>query len=81
MLYNELDTSDIWEKLFSGYNKQICFSNQSISDIRVSREKAKLWFNTQKDYWGLGCAKIINIWISKNRDEYNRFLEEFENIL
>lgn len=81
MLYNEPEASNIWEKLSISYNKQLCFSNQNINDIRVSREKAKLWFNSQKVYWGLGCAKIINIWISKNQKEYENFILEFEKML
>ncbi|MBP4139791.1 ATP-binding protein [Flavobacterium cupreum] len=81
MLYVEPDSSIIWDKLFAGYDKQICFKDYSIADIRTHREKAKLWFNDQKQYWGLGCNKLINIWIGKNVEETKMFLQTFDSLI
>lgn len=83
MLYSEPDASDTWEELHTDYDKQLCFSEYSINDIRAHREKAKLWFNTQKQYWGANssCSRIINIWIKKNKNLYNDFIEQFDNFL
>ncbi|WP_435525383.1 hypothetical protein [Chryseobacterium indoltheticum] len=38
LLYNESDSSDIWEKLYNGYDKQICFRDYNISDIRTNEK-------------------------------------------
>ncbi|WP_417939496.1 ATP-dependent nuclease [Flavobacterium sp. RS13.1] len=69
MLYEESEASPIWNNLFQDYTKQLCFHEFSITDIRVDRQKAKTWFNKQKDYWGSNnsCSRIINIWIQKNK--------------
>ncbi|MGG5209807.1 ATP-dependent nuclease [Chryseobacterium sp. MIQD13] len=81
MLYNEPDSSDIWEKLYNGYDKQICFRDYNISDIRTNREKSKLWFNTQKQYWGQACSKLINIWISRNKNDAETFINTFDKLI
>lgn len=81
MLYNEPESSSIWEKIFPNYEKQICFRDYSILEIRTNREKSKLWFNTQKQYWGNGCSKVINVWISKNKSSAESFINEFESVL
>lgn len=81
MLYNERDSSDIWDKLHIGYDKQICFKDYNISDIRTNREKSKSWFNIQKQYWGQGCSKLINIWISKNKKDFEIFIDTFDKLV
>lgn len=81
MLYNEPDSSNIWEKIFPSYEKQICFRDYTISEIRNDREKSKLWFNSQKQYWGNGCAKIINVWINRNKSFVESFINEYEIII
>lgn len=81
MLNKEKDASDIWNNIYHGYSKQICFKDISIEEILKDRVKAKDWFKSQMMYWGKGCRKIINIWISKNSDEYKLFLDKFEIIL
>lgn len=83
MLASEKEASDIWDKLFPGYSKQLCFQDYDINDIRTDRLKAKSWFNSQKEYWGSGntCSKIINLWIQKNKEEYNQFHLDFDKFV
>ncbi|OPC19545.1 ABC oligo/dipeptide transport, ATP-binding protein [Elizabethkingia anophelis] len=81
MLNSELESSEIWEQLFPEYTKQICFSEYTIKDIETDRQKAKLWFNSQKQYWGTNCTKVINFWINKNKPLHTEFLEQFEIVL
>ena len=83
MLYAEKESSDIWDKLHNGYDKQLCFHEFGINDIRTDRIKAKNWFNSQKSYWGSGntCSKIINLWIQKNKDIYDQFIFDFNNFV
>ena len=78
MLYNEPETSPMWNQIFKDYTKQLCFNEYSITDILKDRVLAKLWFNTQKQYWGLGCSKVINIWIDKNKSICNDFIIDFD---
>src|SRR5690606_25484126 len=83
MLFAEKESSEIWNKLYSGYDKQLCFHEYGIDDIRTDRTKAKNWFNSQKVYWGSGnsCSKIINLWIEKNKVIYNQFLTNFDKFV
>jgi predicted ATPase len=81
MLNKEKDSSKIWNEIQSRYTKQICFKDYTIEEILKDRYKAKDWFKSQMIYWGNGCSKIINIWISKNSDEYNIFLQKLDSIL
>lgn len=81
MLNIEKDSSEIWSKICQGYNKQICFKDFTLEEILKDRNKAKDWFKSQMPYWGKGCSKIINIWISKNLEEYNLFLHKFETVI
>ncbi|MGN7811488.1 AAA family ATPase [Flavobacterium sp. 22076] len=81
MLFNEPEASSMWNNLFNDYNKQLCFHEYSINDIRLDRQKAKIWFNTQKEYWGNNCTKIINVWIQKNKVIYDEFIAEFDNFV
>lgn len=81
MLYSEPDSSSMWDKIHHDYDKQICFKDYTISDIRTCREKSKLWFNTQKQFWGQGCNKLINIWISKNKTDVEEFLSNFQELI
>lgn len=83
MLYDEPEASSIWNDLFQDYTKQLCFHDFSISDIRADRQKAKIWFNKQKEYWGSNssCSRIINIWIQKNKTIYEEFIIEFDKFV
>lgn len=83
MLFNEPEGSEIWDQISEEYNKQFCFNEYSISDIRTHREKAKLWFNSQKQFWGGNntCSKVINVWIQKNKQIYEDFLIQFDTFI
>lgn len=83
MLSNEPESSEVWDKLSEGYNKQICFRDIDNDEIQENRKKAKDWFNSQKQYWGGNqyCSKLINIWIKKNREKYDDFIQEFDNFV
>jgi AAA15 family ATPase/GTPase len=81
LLFIEPDASIIWNKLYQNYDKQLCFNDYSITEIRKDRIKAKLWFNSQKQYWGHSCSKIINIWISKNKVIVEEFLLKFNQLI
>lgn len=75
------DASPIWDKICEGYTKQIAFSNYSLREIQSNRDKAKEWFNEQKQYWGKLCANVINPWIAQNKEEVDAFVTQFEDIL
>ncbi|WP_421497759.1 ATP-dependent nuclease [Flavobacterium columnare] len=83
MLFKQSDGDEIWESLYEGYNKQFCFSKYSLDEILSDRVKAKDWFNSQKQYWGSNntCNKIMNFWIKKNREEYDKFIIDFDNFV
>lgn len=83
MLFGELEASSIWNELTEGYNKQVCFRDYNYEDIMIDREKAKKWFRGQKQFWGGGnsCSRIINIWIKKNKEEYDDFIQYFNTFV
>ena len=81
MLNLEKEASSVWSEIYQGYSKQLCFRDYTIEEILNDRVKAKAWFKSQIRYWGKGCSKIINIWISKNPDEYKLFLDTFDSLL
>lgn len=75
------DASPIWGNISGGYDKQFAFSNYSLKEIQSNRDKAKEWFNEQKQYWGKLCANVINPWIAQNQAEVDNFVAQFENTL
>lgn len=82
-LYNLPDESAVWESIYEGYNKQFAFKDITLENINAKggREKAKEWFNSQKQYWGRNCANVINPWISENQKEVDTFIDDFEKLL
>lgn len=77
-LYNLSDASPYWNKIKEGYTHQICFGNIPYEEVKKEREKAKKWFNEQKEYWGRGCVKLINLWIKENQEEVDAFRNQFD---
>ncbi|HMG82090.1 MAG TPA: AAA family ATPase [Ferruginibacter sp.] len=75
------DESLIWNNIYSGYTKQFVFKDYSLKEIQANREKAKDWFNSQKQYWGRNCSNIINHWIVANQADVNDFLNTFKNLM
>ncbi|POR23062.1 hypothetical protein BWK58_10285, partial [Flavobacterium columnare] len=69
--------------LYKDYSKQICFQTYSINEIKNDRNKAKEWFNSQKEYWGgnNSCSRILNFWIKKNKNEYDKFINDFDSFV
>jgi AAA15 family ATPase/GTPase len=77
-LYRLPDASPIWDTIWSGYTKQFAFSNYSLREIQSNRDKAKAWFNEQKEYWGRLCANVINPWIAENQAKVDTFVNQLD---
>ncbi len=69
------------EKIYPDYTRQIAFKDINYNEIKNNREKAKEWFKSQEKYWGRESVKIINLWIQENPEEFQKFLENFREIL
>jgi len=80
-LYNLDDSSLSWNKIYNDYSKQLVFKDFTLLDIQSNRVKAKEWFNSQKQYWGRGCASVINLWISENKEDAENFVNEYDKLL
>jgi len=82
-LYGLSDESNIWGDIYEGYNKQLAFRDIQLNEIngKASREKAKEWFNSQKQYWGRNCANVINPWIIEHQQDVNAFIDDYEKLL
>lgn len=80
-LHNLSEGSPLWDGIYDGYTKQLVFRDYSLKEIQADREKAKAWFNSQKQYWGRGCAGIINLWISENQEEVSNFINEYDRLI
>jgi len=74
------DESKVWISFQDAYNKTFVFRDYSLQEIKDDRQKAKDWFNQQKEHWGSGGAKIINLWMQENKDAVKQFLMEFDEI-
>jgi len=77
-LYNLDDESNVWAKINPNFTKQYCFKDYTPDEIRTDREKAKKWFNSQLKLWGRNATKVINPWISENKEIVDIFIKEFE---
>lgn len=82
-LYGLSDESPYWNKIYNGYTKQHVFKDYTYDEINApkSRDKAKAWFNSQKDYWGRNCANLINLWIVENQEQVDAFITDFDKIV
>lgn len=80
-LHSLSDESPIWENIQNGYNKQLVFQEFSLREIQANRDKAKSWFNSQKQYWGRNSANVINPWIENNKQNVDTFITEYEKLL
>ena len=80
-LHNLPNNSNCWNKIYPEYTKQNAFRDFSLKEIQTDREKAKAWFNAQKQYWGRGCVNVINIWIAENQIEVNDFIIKYDQLL
>lgn len=80
-LHSLLDESPYWNAIHECYSKQFVFSEFTIREIRQDRNKAKLWFNSQKEFWGRNCVKVINPWIKENKNEVESFIEEYDSMI
>ncbi len=67
------DRAEIWDQLSSDYDHQFCFQNYHYSEVMADRDKAKAWFEEQKQFWGRNGAKLINLWIKNNQTEVEEF--------
>ncbi|GAA0548332.1 ATP-dependent nuclease [Chitinophaga japonensis] len=80
-LHGLSDESPIWDKIQHGYSKQHVFQDFTLKEIQTNRDKAKAWFNSQKQYWGRNCTNVINPWIENNIQEVEEFISEYEILL
>ena len=72
------DTNLIWASIGRNYNKQVCFRDYTLNEILGDREKAKKWFNKQKDtHWGRNAHKVINPWVKNNETLVSDFIKKF----
>jgi hypothetical protein len=73
------DVNSIWANIGRNYNKQVCFRDYTFNEILGDRDKAKRWFNNQKDnYWGRNAHKVINPWIKNNENLVREFIQKFK---
>lgn len=75
-LHTKKDQDPIWEALCQNYRKQVAFRDYLIEDIRDDRDKAKKWFNSQKQYWGRNGKKLIEAWAKENSTTVTKFVKE-----
>ena len=54
----------------------MAFRDYLIEDIRDDRDKAKKWFNSQKQYWGRNGKKLIEAWAKENSTTVTKFVKE-----
>lgn len=80
-LYNLSEASPLWDKIHNGYTKQLVFRDHPLIEIQADREKAKAWFNSQKQYRGRGCAGVVNLWISEHQEEVSNFIDEYDRLI
>ena len=82
-LYALSDESPYWDRIYNGYTKQHVFKDITYNEITAlkSRDKAKAWFNSQKEYWGRNCANVVNPWIAENQEQVDAFIADFEKII
>ena len=61
------------------YTKQFCFSEYSnLSPGIVSvREQYKLWYKSQKEYWGKNSSRAFKRWTKENPNAVSAFVEDF----
>lgn len=80
-LHSLPDSSPYWEEIHEEYNKQYVFRDYTIEEIWNDRDKAKKWFNSQKEYWGRNCTRIINLWMKDNKEDVDEFIEQYDNLI
>src|SRR5690606_16972872 len=79
-LHGLSDESPIWDSIQNGYSKQHVFQDFTLREIETNRDKAKDWFNSQKQFWGRNCANVINPWIESNRSDVESFITEYDKV-
>ncbi len=79
----ELDDNDeFWSSKHDDYTKQICFRSFKLAQIMADREKAKKWYNEQKQLgvWGRNCSAVYKKVLEATPQEKSKFLNKFEEI-
>lgn len=79
------DTDHFWTPTNPNmtYTKQLCFSNYKLDEIKSDRDKAKAWYNEQKDTgaWGArNASKIFKKWFEAHPEEKQNFVGNFEEL-
>jgi len=72
------EADSFWETA-GGYTKRV-FIQQSLN-LRDDRVVMKNWFNSEKQYWGKGCAKLFSRWKVENIVEVESFVADLNKKL
>ena len=84
-LFNLSDRSPFWTDKSEDYNKQVCFADYTLNDIKngrghkKAREVAKEWYKQQvaSDAWGQQGRNAYNYLLETLEDEVTLFIEKF----
>ncbi|MBA6337931.1 ATP-binding protein [Colwellia sp. BRX8-7] len=81
-LYDLSDMDPFWTSKNQHYDKDCCFLDFSLDEILGDRNKAKLWYNSQKEMkvWGNEARALYNRWMKDNKEVVVKFLDDFEAI-
>lgn len=76
-LLNSLPAQDNFWGSYGGYTKEYFLAHPP--NNLDNRTDMKNWFNSNKNYWGRGCNKVINIWKSRNQQQVDDFNKEIKD--
>lgn len=80
LIYSYLKSLDpqhlFWDNSLGGYNSQVCFKDYP--NPPRNRDEYKVWFKSQEQYWGKGCAKLFNQWKKDNPAQVSEFISDFK---
>lgn len=83
-LKNKISPDDeFWMSKHQDYSLQVCFRNFSFNDIMSNRDKAKKWYQEQKEsgVWGQGARSVYKELLGREyQDEKEAFIREFEKV-
>lgn len=80
-LHGLSDTDKLWQKIGDGYSRQVCFRDYILDEIMKDRVKAKAWFRREQKSWGPNASKVLTPLFKKYKNERNKFILEFEEMM
>lgn len=75
------DGDSLWNKINPDYTRDVCFKKFDVDGIIGDRVMAKKWFIEQNGIYKNWCREILKAWKQKHVDEYEQFLEDFQNVV